>query len=41
MRNVSFETRPKDKIIVIGKIGAGKTTFLNSIMGEVEKIKGK
>ena len=40
LRDVTLKTIPKDKIVVIGKIGTGKTTLLNSIMGEVERIKG-
>ncbi|MBQ1491036.1 MAG: ATP-binding cassette domain-containing protein, partial [Blautia sp.] len=35
LRNVRFEADPGDFILILGGAGAGKTTLINSILGEV------
>ena len=36
LKNVSFNINEKDKIGVIGLNGAGKSTFLKALVGEIE-----
>jgi ABC-type transport system involved in cytochrome bd biosynthesis fused ATPase/permease subunit len=37
---VNLSLRSKDLLVVVGKVGSGKTTFLHSIMGETKLVKG-
>ena len=39
-KNISFQINPKDKIGVVGKNGAGKSTMLKLIMGEQKPTSG-
>ena len=40
LRQVNFECVEGDFIVVVGQVGAGKSTFLRSLLGEVGKVKG-
>ena len=40
LSNISIELMPKDLLVVVGKIGSGKTSLLNTIMDETVKQKG-
>jgi ABC-type bacteriocin/lantibiotic exporter with double-glycine peptidase domain len=37
LSNISIELMPKDLLVVVGKIGSGKTSLLNTIMDETVK----
>ena len=39
-KNISFQINPKDKIGVVGKNGAGKSTMLKLITGEQKANSG-
>lgn len=36
MRDVSFKFNPGDKVAVVGKVGAGKTSLLLSVLKELK-----
>ena len=40
LTNISVELMAQDLLVVVGKIGSGKTSFLQSIMDETEKMSG-
>ena len=40
LRQVNFECFEGEFIVVVGQVGAGKSTFLRSMLGEVGKVKG-
>ena len=40
LKNISVELMPQDLLIVVGKNGSGKTSFLQSIMDETVKKSG-
>ena len=40
LSGISVELMPQDLLVVVGKIGSGKTSFLQSIMDETEKKSG-
>lgn len=40
LSDISVELKPQDLLLVVGKIGSGKTSFLQSIMDETEKTSG-
>lgn len=40
LRNISVELMAQDLLVVVGKIGSGKTSFLQSIMDETLKKSG-
>jgi ABC-type multidrug transport system fused ATPase/permease subunit len=40
LRQLNFECSEGEFILVIGRVGAGKSTFLRSMLGEVGKVKG-
>jgi len=40
LRQLNFECSEGEFIVVVGRVGAGKSTFLRSILGEVGKVKG-
>lgn len=37
---MSFELKPGELMIVIGKVGSGKTSFLHALMGETNQTAG-
>ena len=39
--NATFQINPGEKVGLVGKNGAGKTTFFRMIMGEERPIPGK
>jgi ATP-binding cassette subfamily C (CFTR/MRP) protein 4 len=41
LSNLNFELKHDSLLMVIGKIGTGKTTLLYSIMDETRKMAGK
>jgi ABC-type branched-subunit amino acid transport system ATPase component len=41
IEDFSFKMGPHDTLVVGGRIGCGKTSFLYSVMGETEKKGGK
>jgi len=40
-KNLSFKIFPQEKVCIVGKNGAGKTTFFHVIMGLLRPIKGE
>ena len=40
LKNISFTLMPNDLLVVVGKIGSGKTSLLYSIMDETVKRSG-
>ena len=40
LKNISFTLMPNDLLVVVGKIGSGKTSLLYSIMDETVKRAG-
>jgi ATPase subunit of ABC transporter with duplicated ATPase domains len=40
LRQLNFECSEGEFIVVVGRVGAGKSTFLRSMLGEVGKVKG-
>lgn len=41
LSNVSVSLMPSDLLVIVGRIGTGKTSFLYSIMDETVKTGGK
>ena len=41
LSQMSFELTPGDLMIVVGKVGAGKTSLLHALMGETNKTQGE
>jgi len=41
LKEVSFEIRPKDFVVVAGRSGAGKTTLIRLLIGEEKPTKGR
>lgn len=39
--NMDFKMKSGDLMVVVGKVGCGKTSLLYSIMQEMETVKGK
>lgn len=40
LRQLDFECQQGEFIVVVGRVGSGKSTFLKAMLGEVGKIKG-
>ncbi|VFQ66980.1 unnamed protein product [Cuscuta campestris] len=40
LRNINVQVRRGQKIAVCGSVGAGKSSFLNAILGEIPKVSG-
>ncbi|TIP61956.1 MAG: ATP-binding cassette domain-containing protein, partial [Mesorhizobium sp.] len=38
---VSFEVRPREKLAIVGRSGAGKTTIVNLVLRLMEPDKGR
>lgn len=41
LRNISLEVRPGELIGIVGKVGAGKSSLLAAILGEMERMEGE
>lgn len=41
IRNLSFYVKQGDFVGIIGKVGSGKTSLLNAILGEMIKLDGE
>lgn len=41
LSRINFECRPGELLAVVGGVGAGKTSFINSILGEVRILAGR
>ncbi len=41
LKHINFEAKSGEFIAVVGQVGAGKSSFLNAILGEMSKINGK
>ena len=40
LKNISLKIKPKKLVAIVGQIGSGKTSFLSSILGDMEKLNG-
>ncbi|KAL3102262.1 hypothetical protein niasHS_003671 [Heterodera schachtii] len=41
LKNLHFEIRRRNLITVVGRVGAGKSSFLLSLLGEMERVYGR
>ncbi len=41
IKNLNFELKPGESLAIVGKVGSGKTTLINSLMSECDKTLGK
>ena len=41
LRQLNFECRAGEFIVVVGRVGSGKSTFLKALLGEVGKVTGE
>lgn len=41
LRRLNFECKEGEFIVVVGRVGSGKSTFLKAILGEVGKVTGE
>ena len=40
LTDLNIEIKPRQHVMIVGSVGAGKSSFLQSILGEVPKLKG-
>jgi len=40
LRDISLTINPGELVAIIGEVGSGKSTFVNSIIGETIKLEG-
>ena len=41
LHQINFQAQPGEFIAVVGQVGAGKSSFLNVLLGEMNKVNGK
>lgn len=41
LRNINFHVNQGQLIAIVGTVGAGKTSLLSALLGEMDKINGK
>ena len=41
LNNINFRARKGQMVAIVGQVGSGKTSLLNAILGELDKVKGE
>ena len=41
MKDINLRIKPKSLVAVVGVVGAGKSSLISALLGEMEKMSGK